>query len=120
MGATFSIQGICDHAGRINSLWPLFGIANQLLAAVALSLATTILLKMHGPKFMSITCVPLVWLVSRDIHRRLSEDLVAFVPRIGFLAQAAQPGVTGSVAAAVRAQIFNNRLDAVVCGTACC
>jgi carbon starvation protein len=112
----FLIQGVRDPLGGINSLWPLFGIANQLLAAIALSLATTILLKMHGPKFMWITCVPLAWLVLVTFTAAY-QKIWSPVPRIGFLAQAAQLEATGVATAAVRAQIFNNRLDAVVCGT---
>jgi carbon starvation protein len=112
----FLIQGVRDPLGGINSLWPLFGIANQLLAAVALSLATTILLKMHGPKFMWITCVPLVWLVLVTFTAAY-QKIWSPVPRIGFLAQAAQLEASGAATAAVRAQIFNNYLDAVVCGT---
>jgi carbon starvation protein len=112
----FLIQGVRDPLGGINSLWPLFGIANQLLAAVALSVATTILLKMHGPKFMWITCVPLVWLVLVTFTASW-QKIWSPIPRIGFLAQAAQLEATGSAAASIRAQIFNNRLDAVVCGT---
>jgi carbon starvation protein len=112
----FLVQGVRDPLGGVNSLWPLFGIANQLLAAVALSVATTILLKMHGPKFMWITCVPLTWLVLVTFTAAY-QKIWSPVPRIGFLAQAAQLEATGAIDASVRAQIFNNRLDAVVCGT---
>jgi carbon starvation protein len=111
----FLVQGVRDPLGGINSLWPLFGIANQLLAAVALSVATTILLKMHGPKFMWVTCVPLVWLVLVTFTAAY-EKIWSPAPRIGFLAQAAQLEATGTATAAIQTQIFNNRLDAVVCG----
>jgi carbon starvation protein len=104
----FLVEGVRDPLGGINSLWPLFGIANQLLAAIALSVATTIVLKMHGAKYVWITCGPLAWLVIVTFSAAW-EKIFSPLPRIGFLAQADQLR-TGPLA-------FNARLDAAVCGT---
>jgi carbon starvation protein len=113
----FLIQGVRDPLGGINSLWPLFGIANQLLASIALSVATTIVLKMHGPKYMWITCAPLAWLVLVTFSAGW-QKIFSPLPRVGFLAQATQ--LAASAAAQQRdtiTLIFNARLDAAVCGT---
>jgi carbon starvation protein len=117
----FLIQGVRDPLGGINSLWPLFGIANQLLAAIALCLATTILIKMHRAKYMWITCTPLVWLVI-VCYTAGWQKIFSDLPRLGFLAQANQlqaaldaRTVAAGQVAATQAQIFNNRLDALVC-----
>ena len=118
----FLIQGVRDPLGGINSLWPLFGIANQLLAAIAMCVATTVLVKMHGARYMWISAVPLAWLVIVCYSAAL-EKIFSDLPRVGFLALADQLAAAlaaGQVpvaqVAAVQAQIFNNRLDAVVCG----
>lgn len=118
----FLIQGVRDPLGGINSLWPLFGIANQLLAAIALCVATTILVKMHGAKYMWITVMPLAWLVIVTFTAGW-QKIFSALPRLGFLAQAAEVEAklaSGTVPAArlaeMQAVVFNNRLDAVVCG----
>lgn len=117
----FLYQGVLDPLGGINSLWPLFGIANQLLASIALCVATTILIKMHGARYMWITCVPLVWLLIVTLTASY-EKIFSTSPRIGFLAQAAQlerllvtPGLSPAQIGTLKTQIFNARLDAVVC-----
>jgi carbon starvation protein len=116
----FLIQGVRDPLGGINSLWALFGIANQLLAAIAMCVGTTILVKMHRAKYMWITAVPMAWLVmvcyAAGYQKIFSPD-----PKLGFLAAAdgmaarlAAGNVPAAQTAAIQAQIFNNRLDAAV------
>ena len=110
----FLVQGVRDPLGGINSLWPLFGISNQLLASIALCVATTILLKMHGARFMWITCVPLVWLVAVTFTAAW-QKIFSPIPAIGFLAQADKLAA-GPQNATTATLIFNARLDAVICG----
>src|SRR5258708_6048677 len=110
----FLYQGVRDPLGGINSLWPLFGIANQLLAAIALCVATTVLVKMHRAKYMWVTCMPLAWLVVVTFTAGL-QKIFSESPAIGFLAQADKLAA-GPQAAVTASLIFNARLDAAVCG----
>jgi carbon starvation protein len=112
MWGYFLYQGVVDPLGGINSLWPLFGISNQLLAAVALCVCTTVLIKMHGAKYMWVTCVPLVWLVVVCFTAGWQKIFDAS-PDLGFLAQAGKLA-HGPQTAATPALIFNNHLDAAV------
>jgi carbon starvation protein len=116
----FLVQGVRDPLGGINSLWPLFGISNQLLASIALCVATTILLKMHGAKYMWITAMPLSWLLTVTFTAAW-QKIFSATPAIGFLAQALQlqadldRGLAANPAI-TRTLIFNAKLDAAVCG----
>jgi len=110
----FLIQGVRDPLGGINSLWPLFGISNQLLATIALCVATTILLKMHGARYAWITFAPLVWLVTVTFTAGW-QKILSPLPALGFLAQADKLAA-GAADAATATLIFNARLDAAICG----
>jgi len=105
----FLYQGVIDPLGGINSLWPLFGIANQLLAAVAFCVATTVLVKMGKMRYTWVTIVPLVWLAAATLtagwQKVFSPD-----PKLGFLSHA-QSLVNSTDPNAAR-MIFNDRLDA--------
>ena len=118
----FLYQGVLDPLGGINSLWPLFGIANQILASVALVVATTILMKMGRARYLWVTLVPMAWLVVVTLTGA-SQKLFHEDPRIGFLSQAhaleqriAAGQVPAPKLAETRQVIFNARLDAVVTG----
>lgn len=85
----FLYQGVIDPLGGINTLWPLFGIANQMLAGIALILATCVLFKMKQDRFAWITLVPLTW-VSVCTLTAAWQKVFNANPRIGFLAHANQ------------------------------
>jgi carbon starvation protein len=113
----FLVQGVLDPLGGINSLWPLFGISNQLLAAVALCVGTTVIIKSGKARYAWVTLLPLAWLLAATLTAGW-QKVFAADSRLGFLAHAASVAeqvAAGTMQAAMGSRlIFNDRLDAVV------
>ncbi|SMF16383.1 carbon starvation CstA family protein [Pseudogulbenkiania subflava] len=116
----FLYQGVVDPLGGINTLWPLFGISNQMLAAVALILATVVLFKLKRERYAWVTIVPTVWLLACTLYAGWLK-VFADSPKVGFLAHAAKYQnaiVEGKVLAPAKSIeqmhqiVFNDRLDA--------
>jgi carbon starvation protein len=113
-------NGVIDPLGGVNSLWPLFGIANQMLAGIALCVGTTILVKTGKARYFWVTAVPLAWLLvvtsTAAMEKLFSPEL-----RIGFLAHAqdlsrqlAEGKLSVDMAAKAPHLIFNDYLDAAL------
>ncbi|MGH7466733.1 MAG: carbon starvation CstA family protein [Longimicrobiales bacterium] len=118
----FLYQGVVDPLGGINSLWPLFGISNQLLAAVALCVGTTVLIKSGKVRYAWVTLMPLAWLATVTLTAGFQKVFSAD-PKLGFLShaqmirntleQGALPAGMATLEAARRV-LFNDRLNAVM------
>jgi carbon starvation protein len=118
----FLYQGVVDPLGGINTLWPLFGIANQMLAAIALTFATVTLMKMKRERYVWVTLVPTAWLVICTVTAGL-QKIFSEKPGIGFLAHAKKFGAdfaAGKITAPAKTLddmqrvIFNDYVDATL------
>ena len=116
----FLHQGVVDPLGGINTLWPLFGIANQMLAGIALTLCAAILFKMKKQKYAWVAVVPTIWLLICTLTAGWEKAFSAD-PKVGFLALANKFEMAlneGKVLAPAKSLdqmsqlVFNNRLDA--------
>ncbi|WP_294277479.1 carbon starvation CstA family protein [uncultured Sphingomonas sp.] len=119
----FLYQGVTDPLGGVNTLWPLFGISNQMLAAVALMLATVVLFRMKKDRYAWITVIPTVWLLACTLTAGWMK-IFSTDPRVGFLAHAdkfASAAASGKVLPPAKTMgdmgriVFNDRIDAGLC-----
>lgn len=119
----FLYQGVTDPLGGINTLWPLFGISNQMLAAVALMLGVVVLFKMKKQRFAWVAIVPAGWLVLCTVTAGMLK-LFDPDPKVGFLSHAAKFGdalARGEILAPAKSVadmeriIFNDQIDAALC-----
>ncbi|WP_239954832.1 carbon starvation CstA family protein [Pantoea sp. Z09] len=120
----FVYQGVVDPLGGINTLWPLFGIGNQMLASMALILGTVVLFKMKKQRYAWVTLLPTAWLFITSMTAGW-QKIFHQKPSIGFLAQANKfrKGIDEGVIIApaksvadMQTIVFSNQINAVLCG----
>jgi carbon starvation protein len=114
---SFLIQGVVDPLGGINTLWPIFGIANQLLAVIAFCLGTTVLIKMGRARYAFVTVGPLLWLIvvtfTAGYQKIFSPDAAGFIPLIASM-KAKLATAPADQIASIQKAIFNNQVDVAV------
>lgn len=117
----FVYEGTIDPLGGVNTIWPLFGISNQMLAGIALLLATTVLIKLKRQRYAWVTLMPTAWLLVCTLTaggmKAFSSD-----PRIGFYALAnkySEAALAGTVLAPAKniAEMQRVALNNYICGT---
>ena len=119
----FLYQGVIDPLGGINTLWPLFGISNQMLAAIALILCTVVLFKMKREKYAWVTIVPCSWLLictlaagyQKLFHESPAISFLAHAKRFSTAAASGQILAPAKNMAEMQRVIFNDYLDAGIC-----
>ncbi|EQB11880.1 carbon starvation protein A [Sphingobium lactosutens DS20] len=120
----FLYQGVTDPLGGVNTLWPVFGISNQMLAAIALMLGTVVLFRMKQDRFAWVTMLPTAWLLICTLSAGWLK-LFSADPKVGFLAHAAkfsEAAEAGSLLGPAKTMdemqriIFNDRVDAALVG----
>lgn len=119
----FVYQGVVDPLGGINTLWPLFGIGNQMLASMALILGTVVLFKMKRQRYAWVTILPTVWLFITSMTAGW-QKIFHEKPSIGFLAQANKfsKGIDNGIIIApaksvadMQTIVFSNQINAALC-----
>jgi carbon starvation protein len=118
----FLYQGVTDPLGGVNTLWPVFGISNQMLAAIALMLGTAVLFRMKRARFAWVTALPTAWLLACTLTAGWLM-LFSADPKVGFLAHATRfdsAATAGELLAPAKSMaqmrqiVFNDRIDAAL------
>jgi carbon starvation protein len=120
----FLYQGVVDPLGGINTLWPLFGIANQMLAGIALMLGTVVLFKMKRGQYAWVTVVPTVWLLictltagwQKIFHENVKIGFVAHAQKFQAALDQGQVLAPAKSLDEMRRIIFNDYVDATLAG----
>jgi carbon starvation protein len=119
----FLYQGVVDPLGGINTLWPLFGIANQMLAGIALTLGTVVLFKMKRGKYAWVTVVPTIWLLictltagwQKIFHENVKIGFVSHARKFQAALDAGQVLAPAKSPEQMGRIIFNDYVDATLC-----